>query len=463
MFHKMSIEVGRDRLTPDQKVLLRSLLTLVPTPPRRPGPPVYFTEPRAPIVFFETEGAVVRIPYTVGVTLLQDFVNHRLLRPKLPFRFTGELFEHQREVVTEALAQLRTKGTTTLGTYPGSGKTVMGAWLAANVWPQSTECELVLVIHPIRVLNSSWANTFKEFTDARVWVVGEEPVPRITLNVIVCLDQRVEKVPPELLRMVGFLVLDEAHKLCTPSKVHALLATQPKYIVAETATLERPDDGMHAMIYALVGTHSVNRISTKPFSVTKLLTGIVVPLTIGPRGVNFQALGKALAADERRNQLAVELVTANLAKGWKIIILTPLKDHVTLLHRALLQRGVKCDFMMGTKSSYEDSDVLLGTVSKIGTGFDEKMACPDFGGKRADLLIYMASTKKAGLMEQNVGRVFRAETPAVIHFVDDNPISKRHWSEAQKWYRSRGGSIVEVRVTPTQRVYDVSGALTGYA
>lgn len=459
----MSIEVARDQLTPAQKELIRGLLTLVPTTPPRRGPtPSYFTEPKAPLLFFETEGTLVRIPYSVGITLLQDFANHRRATPKLPFRFTGGLFDHQKEVVSEALVHLRSKGTTTLGTYPGSGKTVMGAWLSANVWASPEQAELTLVIHPITVLNKSWADTFKDFTDARVWVVGET-FPSVMPNVIVCLDQRVEKIPPELLKMVGFLILDEAHKLCTPSKVHALLATQPKYIVAETATLERPDDGMHVMIHAMVGTHSINRISSKPFSVTKLLTGISVPLTTNTKGVNFQALMKALSQDERRNQMVVELVLANLPKGWKIIILSPLKEHVSVLHRALQAHGVKCDFMMGTKSSYTDSDVLLGTVSKIGTGFDEKMCCPDFGGKRADLLLYLASTKKAGLMEQNVGRVFRAETPAVIHFVDDNPISKRHWSEAQKWYRSRNGTINEAQVKQPVRVYGLDGSLAGYA
>ena len=121
--------------------------------------------------------------------------------------------------------------------------------------------------------------------------------------------------------------------------------------------------------------------------------------------------------------------------------------------------NVKTDFMMGTKKTYSDSQVLIGTVSKVGTGFDEKSMCPDFGGKRSDLLIYCSSTKKAGLMEQNVGRVMRAECPSVIHLVDDNPSIKRHWTESKKWYVSRGATITEMKMEQMKRVYNSDGSL----
>jgi len=448
-YNKMSIEVPRDQLTLEQKELIRKLLTIQPraAPSYNKSAAFYAaSEPKEPIIFFETEGPLVRIPFAIGARILGAFVNNRRVNPQLPFVFTGKLRPEQEEVVEEALKLMRTTGTVTLGTYPGSGKTVMGAWLSSKIWPEPNKAEPVLVIHPLTVLNESWANTFTEFTDATVWVVDGKSPPAIMPNVIISHDRRVEKIPPAWLKSIGFLILDEAHKLCTPTKVHALLATQPKYILAETATLHRPDDGLHAMIYAMVGTHSIDRISTKPFSVTKLLTGIKVPLETTTKGVNFQALMTSLAQEPQRNKIVVDIVMANLAQGWKIIILTPTKEHVNILNRLLQEQGVRTDFMMGTKSKYHDSDVLLGTVSKIGTGFDEKMSCPDFGGKRADLLIYLASTKKAGMMEQNVGRVFRADQPAVIHFVDDNPISKRHWSEVQKWYKSRNGTISEIRL-----------------
>ena len=45
------------------------------------------------------------------------------------------------------------------------------------------------------------------------------------------------------------------------------------------------------------------------------------------------------------------------------------------------------------------------------------------------------------MLVQNVGRVFRAEFPTVMHLVDNDSIFKNHWSKAQKWYIARGGII----------------------
>jgi len=110
--------------------------------------------------------------------------------------------------------------------------------------------------------------------------------------------------------------------------------------------------------------------------------------------------------------------------------------------------GESVDSMAGTKSTYSDSRILVGTISKIGTGFDEKTACPNFNGVRINMLILCTSIKKASLLEQSIGRVFRAEMPVVIDLVDDNPILKRHWKERQKWYISRNGTIKTIKMIP---------------
>ena len=457
----MSIRIERSKLTTEQKELIRKLLCLYPQEaPQFSKQKNFYTEAKEPILFFEVDDKYINIPYAFGNTLLQSFPNMYLQKHKMAFHFTKNLLDHQVEVVEEARVHLQTKGTTTLGTYPGSGKTVMGAYLSVTVWPDPSQCEMVLVLHPMTVLNASWANTFREFTDARVWVVGDEPVPSHMPNVIVCLDQRIDKIPPGVLESIGFLILDEAHKLCTPSKVHALLATQPKYVVAETATLSR-DDGMESMIHSMCGNHAITRISTKPFNVIKLMTGICPEVVQGAKGADWNALVDTIYKDPIRNKMIVEMIRDNIAKGFKIIVLTLRKDHVTMLQGMLREIGIRCDVMLGTKKSYSDSDCLLGTVSKIGTGFDERTNCPDFGGRRADLLIYCASTKKEAVMEQNFGRVCRASFPSVIHLVDDNPIIKKHWTICKKWYESRNGILHEVKIPKQTRTYNIDGTCSG--
>jgi hypothetical protein len=42
---------------------------------------------------------------------------------------------------------------------------------------------------------------------------------------------------------------------------------------------------------------------------------------------------------------------------------------------------------MGQKKGYNDSHVLVGTVSKMGVGFDEANVCENFQGVKSDTLV----------------------------------------------------------------------------
>ena len=118
---------------------------------------------------------------------------------------------------------------------------------------------------------------------------------------------------------VGFLIIDEAHAFCTPTHVGCLLAFHPKYILAETATLER-DDKMELMIYAICGSHGVFRELDKPFSVVKVITN-TKPVRKQNRvgGVDWHSLVQSTLFDERRNQIILDLVTTNHDKTILII------------------------------------------------------------------------------------------------------------------------------------------------
>ena len=217
---------------------------------------------------------------------------------------------------------------------------------------------------------------------------------------------------------------------------------QPQFVIAETATLERKDDQMHVMIYAMCGTHGIFVISQKPFTVYKIETGLEPKVD---NASDWHGIKKDLLYREERNQIIIDLVMKNL--GYKILILTLEIEHVLLLYEKLKDLKISCDYMCKTKKSYSDSTVLVGTVSKIGTGFDEASFCPNYNGIPINFLILAGSIKNAALIEQNVGRAFRSEHPLVFDLVDDHPITKRHFNERRKWYTSRNGKINALQMT----------------
>jgi hypothetical protein len=258
------------------------------------------------------------------------------------------------------------------------------------------------------------------------------------------MDTRWAKISRERRLEVGFVIIDEAHKFCTPTRVGALLAFNPRYILAESATLHREDE-LHSMIQAMVGTHGIFRESNQPFTIMKINTGIS-PVrneeTIDKYGnLKWIPFVRSILENRARNQMIMELIKSQPQA--KTLILTLLKDHAYLLHQSCLEEGISVDYMCGNKKNYSDSQVLIGTTSKIGTGFDPATSCPTYEGRPFDLLILASSIKKYEMLVQYVGRVFRAEFPTVVYLVDDDYIFANHWNKSARWFLAHGGVIEE--------------------
>lgn len=320
--------------------------------------------------------------------------------------------------------------------------TVVSAYLGSKI------DGAILVLYHRTILQDQWLATFRKFTNAGVWVYGET-VPE-DFNVILTMDTKIAKLPTEVLTLVKCLIIDEAHAFCVPSRLNALLITQPRYIIACSATLDTRTDGMQDMIYALCGYNIVNKNACKQFRVYKMMTNIspeIKQTRIGK--LDWNQLQKDLAENPIRNNNIVDLVKENIEH--KIIILTKFRHHVQILYEMLTELDISVDTLFGTKKSYLDSQVLIGTFSKIGTGFDEATACSNFGGRKANLLIICASIKHLGNLEQYVGRVFRVDAPIIFHLVDSVPIIHNHWTICQRWYQERGAEIYSVNLNPTQQ------------
>jgi hypothetical protein len=451
----MACLIKRSTISPTAADAIRTMLCLQPESPNSKYNRGKVPEP---IIFYHVEGENVHLPYLFAASLFQITPNIDHPFAISNYTFTGTLRENQIGVEIEAWNQLEKYGTSTLGLYPGFGKTILGAKLGSRAGL------LTLVLVHREILTVQWKKSFQDVTNARVWIVGEKDPPPVC-DVVICMDTRWNLLTKEFRDAVGFLIIDEAHCFCTPSRVGCLLAFHPKYILIESGSLER-DDNMHSMIYAIAGSHGVYRESTKPFQVMKIMTN-TKPIRKMNRmgGVDYISLVQNTLMDQRRNQIIINLAVANT--NFKILILTSLVEHAVLLNEALLQRGVSSDCLCGTRKGYKDASVLVGTVSKIGTGFDQANFCQTYDGRPFDLLILACSLKKYSMLIQNVGRVFRAESPTVMHLVDNDDIFKSHWYKARKWYLTRGGVITEHHIpnaeSPTPTTENITEGQTDWA
>ena len=123
-------------------------------------------------------------------------------------------------------------------------------------------------------------------------------------------------------------------------------------------------------------------------------------------------------------------------------------DHVDNLVQWLNAYGITADSMSRAKTTYKDSTVLVGTMGKIGVGFDEENACPEFQGRKSDTLILAHSVKQWQCFEQYRGRVMRTENPVIVWLNPKNAVCRRHLSELKSWIEETKGRLSSINWTP---------------
>ena len=406
--------------------------------------------------YYEKDGkAYINIPYDYGCKL---FGVPKFNHPDVRYTFHGgfdKLYESQIQPTKDAINYIQNKGTVILNLFTGAGKTIVAAYLA------SLTHKLTLILYTGDIIGKQWIKTFEDFTNARVWFIdqrGKSLPPAGGAHVVVCMDTRLHWLDQDYVDKIGTVIIDEVHTFCTPERVKCILGVTPQFVIAASATITR-GDGLHSIIHSVCGQNIVRRISTKPFKVYKYLTGIRIDAKQNLNGIlDWSDFTLKQATSEERRKLVLELIKAH--PTYKILILTWRSvKHVVPLYQYLISNGIECDYMSGTKKTYKDSPVLIGTIKKIGTGFDEKAACEDYNGTRINMLIKLGSTKSPELLEQIAGRSFRSEFPVIIDFVDDHPLSDNHFTKvAEPWYVSRNGKV-QIVESPYYKKQKDEGAL----
>jgi superfamily II DNA or RNA helicase len=425
-------------------------------------------ESTEPILFCDIneETGYISLPFyyarhILGIkkNIVRKFIGEPLQTDKNPL-------SHQGKIIGDALDCLNQYNTVTLRTFPGSGKTIMCAWIS------SAYSGIPIIINHLSIQPPQWKKAFLFLfpkLDGKIWIVGEKDPPAMSdIRVVICMIGRVDKVPQEIRDNIGIVIYDEAHLLATREKVHGLLSFEAPYNITVTATLER-DDRMEDMFYAISGIHSIKLINQSPYMVFRFNTGIKFDLDINRQGtVDYTSLVRKQSECEERNEKMIKIISNNLHR--KYIVLTRHKNHASRLAELCKESGISCDTLYGNKNKYEDSTVLVGTIPKIGTAFDEENGCRSFNGRKSDTLILMSSIKcdfnkkeveqrdnfsSVRTLEQNRGRIMRAHNPCIIYFVDEDKISQKHFHGGKRWFEYTNGRINEVYNEETLKLPEV--------
>jgi len=392
---------------------------------------------------FSTDESSVYLPHSYGIGLFPRESKLDLFRGELEpmneMRYTGSLLEEenrdQKTVASEAWGYLMGHGCVLLNAFPGFGKTMLFTALSCRLRKKT----LVLCTQD-RLLDQAM-ETYRECSNCRLCklsgVRGTEVEEELWDNVDVFFstEKSCYKLGKYLSR-IGTLVIDECHEFCSSTRIQAMLMARPRFLICCSASLQWKKDGLERAMWNFIGEeHVVVRRLGKRFFVFRYNcdNNISIPLLRGK--LDYAGYMKKLHEDTRLMEELMEMVRLNTSEH-KILILVKNIEFVDRIRDEILNRGIHPNpsVLRGTISVYRDSRILIGTFSKIGTGFDPKSKGWD--GVHFDLLMLVDSTRTTGLLEQLYGRVFRSSLPLVVNWVFNNPISRGHFSSHNSWYRT---------------------------
>lgn len=393
------------------------------------------------VKMYIVENDILHVPYRFACSYFKKIFamnkEYQKLNPNL--NFIGEPREYQKEVIKEATNDLNKYNTCTLALFPGFGKTFIGIMLAF-----SKKLKTVILIHRENFIKQNIKTIHKNIPNAKIWVVGEEYVENA--DFVICMDQRVDKIKD--IHTYGTLIIDEAHCFCTQSRIRPMLLFSPRYIIIQTATPDK-SDGMFDMVKTIAGNHFLRKMSNKPYHCIIIDTELNFEIETDDN--KFGELKRLQSISDERNQLILDLVLFNSEK--KIMIINSLKEHCRFITDEINKHEDCASSYYGNMKGYKGKRVLVGSMSKMGVGFDEENFNEDFE-RASDILVITTTFATFEPFEQVRGRGMRTEKPIIIYLNDKNRITRRHINTMKKWIKETNGTIVNMNINDTRRNVD---------
>ena len=362
------------------------------------------------------------------------------------FNFHGTLSAIQQQTVAELIRH-------DIGIFvapPGSGKTVVGAWLAA-----ARNCSTLVLVHRKPLLDQ-WVAQLSRFLDLppkKIGVIGSGKNKATGILDVAMLQSLVRKdAVADLVANYGQVIVDECHHLPAFSFERVLGEVKAKYVVGLTATPYRRD-GHQPIIHLQCGPtrFSLNRKqqeTDEAFTRRLILreTGFILADT--DDSITIQEIYARLTSDRQRNQLILTDIRQALAEGRSPILLTERKDHLEYLAgelRHTVKNLVVLQGGMGVKQQRQimehlasipadEERLILATGRYIGEGFDDA---------RLDTLFLALPISWKGILVQYAGRLHRLHTGKeevqVYDYVDSSvPMLAKMHGNRMKGFKTMG-------------------------
>ena len=345
--------------------------------------------------------------------------------------FEGSLRPEQNIVRTEAIRILERTGSTILSMYCGFGKTICSINLACTI-----KFKTLIIVNKV-VLMSQWKESINEFCPT---AIVQKLIPQATIDhnadfYIINAINTVKRNPDDF-KDIGTVIVDESHLIMAETLSQCMTKIHPRYLIGCTATPYR-SDGLDKLIELYFGTGKVERKLFRAHTVYKVDSGFTPESSLSSTGrVNWGTVLDSQASDPERNNLIINIICKHSERTFLVLVKRVSQGHHLI--EELEKRGESVTSLLGSKQIFDHSSrILIGTNSKVGTGFDHP---------GLDTLLLAADVEAYFI--QYLGRCMRTKEvqPVVFDIVDNNPILKKHFATRRATYLEHGGTIVQYKL-----------------
>ncbi|PNH00638.1 putative ATP-dependent RNA [Tetrabaena socialis] len=343
----------------------------------------------------------------------------------------------------------------------GQGKTV----IALNIIGRLSMRTLI-VVHKDFLL-TQWHERIRQFIPtARIGLVKGKVIDVEGKDIIMASVQSLsmKEYEADLFHGIGFLVVDECHRVGTEVFSRALRKYNFQHSLGLSATVVRKDGMTKAFVNFLGDVvyqgkrreDVVHVVQHRYFNDDDDYSREEVIQSIGKP--NMSRMINNICAFAPRNQVIVNAVARLLGDepGRKVLILSDRKDQLATLKQGLAAKGVDAGFYYGGLKAAQLADaetkgVLLATFAYAAEGMDVK---------GLDTLV-LASPKSD--IEQSCGRILREKAcervnvPFILDILDTFSLFERQGAKRRQYFKKnayvvRSGESCEVDVTLFRKV-----------
>jgi len=374
---------------------------------------------------YDVEGEDIKVPFSYGVKALNIKRPERSVFPNSKPEFEGSLRDEQKQVKKEAVKFLNANGSVLLSMYCGFGKTITSINIAASIGFKT-----LIIVNKI-VLMKQWEESIQRFCpSATIQKVTAKSVKK-DCNFYIMNAINVEKMGCDFFSDIGTVVVDECHLIMAETLSKSLQYVYPRYLIGLTATPYRPD-GLDKLLEFYFGKKKIIRKLWREHTAYKVTTGFKPTIELASNGrVNWGVVLDSQANNVERNELIIRIIQ-HFSERTFLVLVKRVSQGEYIIDR-LNELGEDVTSLIGSKQDFcVESRVLVGTCSKVGTGFDHP---------RLDTMILAADVEEYFI--QYLGRCMRTKDvdPLIFDLVDDYSILNKHFNTRREIYQDHGGTV----------------------